>query len=298
MRATMNWIVDAHHHIWRQRDLPWLMGPMQPRIFGPYEPIRRDYAIEEYLSDIEGSGVAQSIYVQANWAPTQAVDEVAWVQAEADRTGYPHAIVGYADLRDPDVGDVLEAQSQHPLLRGIRMQLHWHENEQYRFADGPALVNDAALRRGVGLLAEHNLVFELQIFTAQMEDGAAFAQAFPDVPMVLAHCGMPEDLTPEGWQAWRVGMETLAVVPNVSVKLSGLGTFIHRVDQAHIERTVRETVALFGPERCLWGSNFPIEKLWTDYASLLDAYRKALAHLSEADRAQIFAGTAQRLYRL
>ena len=74
--------------------------------------------------------------------------------------------------------------------------------------------------------------------------------------------------------------------------------FIHRVDQAHIERTVRETVALFGPERCLWGSNFPIEKLWTDYASLIDAYRAALAYLSGADQAQIFAGTAQRLYRL
>ena len=298
MRATMNRIVDAHHHIWRQRDLPWLMGPMQPRIFGPYEPIRRDYAIEEYLGDIEGSGVAQSIYVQANWAPARAVDEVAWVQAEADRTGYPHAIVGYADLRDPDVGDVLKAQAQYPLLRGIRMQLHWHENEQYRFADGPAVMNDAALRRGIGLLAEHGFVFELQVFTAQMEDSAAFAEAFPDVPIALAHCGMPEDLTPEGWQAWRAGMEQLAAVPSVSVKLSGLGTFIHGVDQAHIEHTVRETVALFGPERCLWGSNFPIEKLWTDYASLIDAYREALVHLSEADRAQIFAGTAQRLYRL
>ena len=101
MRATMDRIVDSHHHIWRQRDLPWLEGPMLPRIFGPYEPIRRDYAIEEYLGDIEGSGIAQSIYVQANWAPARAVDEVAWVQAEADRTGYPHAIVGYADLRDP-----------------------------------------------------------------------------------------------------------------------------------------------------------------------------------------------------
>ena len=298
MRATMNGIVDAHHHIWRQRDLPWLLGPMQPRIFGPYEPIRRDYAIEEYLGDIEGSGVAQSIYVQANWAPAQAVDEVAWVQAEADRTGYPHAIVGYADLRDPDVGDVLKAQSQYPLLRGIRMQLHWHENEQYRFADGPAVMNDAALRRNVGLLADHGLVFELQIFSAQMADGAAFAKAFPDVPMVLAHCGMPENLTPEGWQAWREGMERLAAVPSVSVKLSGLGTFIHRVDpgpyRAHGARDCR----LFGPERCLWGSNFPIEKLWTDYASLIGAYRKALAYLSEADQAQIFAGTARRLYRL
>ena len=140
MRATMDRIVDSHHHIWRRQDLPWLEGPMLPRIFGPYEPIRRDYAIEEYLGDIESSGIAQSIYVQANWAPAQAVDEVAWVQAEADRMGYPHAIVGYADLRHPDVGEVLKAQSRFPLLRGIRMQLHWHEKEQYRFADGPAVM--------------------------------------------------------------------------------------------------------------------------------------------------------------
>jgi len=298
MRAIMDRIVDAHHHIWRKRDLPWLLGPMQPRIFGPYEPIRRDYAIEEYLSDIEGCGIAQSIYVQANWAPAQAVDEVAWVQTEADRTGYPHAIVGYADLRNPNVADVLEAQCQYPLLRGIRMQLHWHENELYRFADGPAVMNDPALHRNVGLLAERGLVFELQIFTAQMEDGAAFAEAFPDVPMVLTHCGMPEDLTPEGWRAWREGMRRLAAVPSVSVKLSGLGTFIHAVDQAHIERTVGETIALFGPERCLWGSNFPIEKLWTDYASLIGAYREALAHLSPAAQEAIFGGTARRLYRL
>ena len=294
----MDRIVDAHHHIWRQRDLPWLEGPMLPRIFGPYEPIRRDYAVEEYLGDIAGSGVAQSIYVQANWVPAQAVDEVAWVQAEADRTGYPHAIVGYADLRDPDVADVLKAQSQYPLLRGIRMQLHWHENEQYRFADGPAVMNDVALRRNVGLLAERDLLFELQVFTAQMEDGAAFAAAFPDMPMVLAHCGMPEDMTPEGWRAWRAGMTRLAAVPSVSVKLSGLGTFIHGLDQAHIERTVRETVDLFGPERCLWGSNFPIEKLWTDYASLIGAYRQALANLSPAAQEAIFCDTARRLYRL
>ena len=298
MRATMNGIVDAHHHIWRQRDLPWLLGPVQPRIFGPYEPIRRDYAIEEYLGDVEDCGIAQSVYVQANWAPAQAVGEVAWVQAEADRTGYPHAIVGYADLRDPEVESVLKAQAQYPLLRGIRMQLHWHENELYRFAEGPAVMNDPALRRNVGLLAKHGLVFELQIFTAQMEDGAAFAEAFPDVPMILTHCGMPEDLTPEGWSAWREGMERLAAVPSVSVKLSGLGTFIHTVDRAHIGRTVGETVALFGPGRCLWGSNFPIEKLWTDYANLIGAYREALAPLSPAAQEAIFAGTARRLYRL
>ncbi len=65
-------VIDAHHHIWRQADLPWLVGPMLPRIFGPYEPIRRDYPIEEFLADIAGSGVVKSVYVQANWAPGSA----------------------------------------------------------------------------------------------------------------------------------------------------------------------------------------------------------------------------------
>ena len=294
----MKGVVDAHHHVWRRRDLPWLSGPMRPRIFGPYEAIRRDYPIEEYLRDIDGCGVEKSVYVQANWAPAHAVDEVAWVQALADRTGFPHAIVGHVDLRAPDAAAVLRAQRRYPLLRGIRMQLHWHENPQYRFADGPAVMNDPALRRQFGLLAEHGLVFELQLFAAQMRDGAAFAAAFADVPMVLAHCGMPEDLSPEGLRAWREGMAALAAVPNVFVKLSGLGTFLHALDRCHIERTVRETVVLFGAERCLFGSNFPIEKLWTGYAALCAAYRTALADRSEAERAAIFSGTARRLYRL
>ena len=112
------------------------------------------------------------------------------------------------------------------------MQLHWHENPQYRFADGPAVMKDAALRRHVGLLADRTaLLFELQVFTAQMEDTAAFAASFPDVPMVLAHCGMPEDLTAQGLprpgaSAWRGSPR----YPSVSVKLSGLGTFVHRLD--------------------------------------------------------------------
>ena len=79
-------IIDAHHHIWRQADLPWLLGPEQPRIFGPYKAIMRDYLIEEFLDDIKGSGIEKSVYVQANWAPNWFADEAAWVQSVADRS--------------------------------------------------------------------------------------------------------------------------------------------------------------------------------------------------------------------
>jgi predicted TIM-barrel fold metal-dependent hydrolase len=291
-------IVDAHHHIWRQADLPWLQGPMVPRIFGPYEPIRRDYPIAEYLGDIAGTGVEKSVYVQTNWAKSGAVDEVAWVQATADAHGWPHAIVGYADLLDDDVGEVLERQAMFPLTRGVRMQLHWHANPQYRFAPGPELMSDPTLRRNLRRLADHGWSFDLQVFASQMADAARLAADTPDVTFVLQHCGMPEDLTPAGRAAWREGMRRLADRPNVVNKLSGLGTFIHRNDPAHVAEIVVETAAMFGPDRCLFGSNFPIEKLWTSYADLVDAFRAAvLAFPDDAQRAML-AGTAARVYRL
>jgi predicted TIM-barrel fold metal-dependent hydrolase len=101
-------IVDAHFHIWRQADLPWLTGPMQPRIFGPYEPIRRDYPMAEYLVDVTGTGVEKSVYVQANWPVDRSEAEVAWVEGVALETGWPHAIVGYADMTAPDVRPALD----------------------------------------------------------------------------------------------------------------------------------------------------------------------------------------------
>ena len=99
---------------------------------------------------------------------------------------------------------------------------------------------------------------------------------------------------PPGAPAWR----QLAHCPNVVSKLSGLGTFIHRNDAAHITAVLDDTVAIFGADRCLFGSNFPIEKLWTNYRDLVDAYRTATTRLSPGQRDAIFAGTARRVYRL
>ena len=291
-------IVDAHHHIWRRADLPWLQGPMLPRIFGPYEPLRRDYPIEEYLADIAGTGVERSVYVQTNWAKDGAVDEVAWVQSVADTHGFPHAIVGYADLLDDGAGAILQRQSRFPLMRGVRMQLHWHEEPMYRFAASPDLMSDPVFRRNLRRLADHGWSFDLQVFASQMRDAAALAAANPDITFVLQHCGMPEDLSAAGRRAWREGMERLADVPNVVCKLSALGTFIHRNDPAHVADIVATCVELFGADRCLFGSNFPIEKLWTSYPELVAAYRRALAGQPPEVRDAALATTAARVYRL
>ena len=291
-------IVDAHHHIWRQADLPWLQGPMLPRIFGPYEPIRRDYPIAEFLADIAASGVEKSVYVQCNWAKDKAVEEAAWVQGVADEHGWPHAIVGYADLLSDDVAATLKRQAKFPLMRGIRMQLHWHENEMYRFAASPDLMSDARLRKNIRLLADYGWSFDLQVFTSQMANAAKLAADNPDITFILQHAGMLEDLSPQGRAGWREGMKRLAGQPNIVSKLSGLGTFIHRNDPRHIADIVGETLGMFGEKRCLFGSNFPIEKLWTSYADLAGAYRKALASFPEATQRAALSETAISVYRL
>ncbi len=290
-------VIDAHHHIWRQDDLPWLKGPMVPRIFGPYEPLRRDYPISEFLADVAGTGVEKSVYVQANWPPDKAEDEVAWVQGQADESGWPHAIVGYADFMADDVRPALDRLAKYPLMRGVRMQLHWHENELYRFASRPDLCDDPLFRRNFGALADYGFTFDLQVFRSQMEAAARLAADFPGTTLILQHAGMLEDLSEAGRSAWRESMRALAAHPNVFSKLSGLGTFIHRNDPEHIAWIARETVALFGAERCLFGSNFPIEKLWTNYAALLDAHRAAVSHLAKAEQRAILYDTAAKIYR-
>jgi len=290
-------VVDGHHHIWRQADLPWLMGPMQPRIFGPYEPIRRDYPIEEFRADLDGLGVVKSVYAQTNWSPEAYEDEAAWVQRTADKTGWPHAIVAYADVSADDVRPQLDRLSRYPLVRGVRMQLHWHENPLYRFAAHGDLCADPTIRRNVARLADYDWSFDLQVFAPQMPGAAGLAEACPKVTFVLQHAGMLEDLSSAGRAAWRAGMVRLSACPNIVCKLSGLGTFIHRNDPAHIAAIVAEALAILGPDRCLFGSNFPIEKLWINYRALVEAYLDAVKS-NARHRDAIMLDTAMRVYRI
>ena len=291
-------MIDSHHHIWRQHDLPWLLGPEVPRIFGRYESIKRDYTIGEYLLDIDKTGISKSVYVQANWAPNWYVDEAAWVQSVSRKYGWPHAIVAYADFTVEDVTPQLEKLSQFDLVRGIRQQLHWHVNPEYRFAQDPYIANNATFQKNIARLADYNWCFDLQVFTGQWMQADNLLKACPDVNFVLQHAGMITDVSDEGWREWRQAMSALAKNPNLFVKLSGLGTFNHRVDMHHIETVVNTTVETFGAQRCMFGSNFPIEKIWSSYDELLDTYVKVLANFDSADVDSIFQGTAQSIYRL
>jgi len=288
-------LVDAHHHIWPADGLPWLDGQMVPRIFGPYEPLRgKAYTIDEYKADAEARDFAQSVYVQANWRLEDSLKEVEWVQAQHERTGWPHAIVGSADLFAPDALDMIDAQLEaSPLLRGTRLQLHWHEHEPFRFASAPDRAQDETFNRNLARLPERGLLFELQVFPNQLDSALKLVEAHPDLTFVLIHAGMPIAGEP-----WREALHELARHPNANVKLSGQGTFVHRVDPSLIADVTRTVLEAFGSERAMFGTNFPIESIWTDFSSLVDAWLGVLAEYPDEVRQDVLGRTARRVYRL
>lgn len=289
-------IVDAHHHIWRFDRTPWLQGPPVPRIFGEYSALRRDYLMADFLNDCRASGVVQSVYVQINVAPGDEVEEVQWVSSVAKESGMPNAITAFANLAGANVSATLDAQLGYPGVKAIRQQLHWHEKAQYRFASRPDLIDDVAWRRGLAEVSRRNLAFELQVFSSQMQGATRLVRDFPDLHFILIHAGMLEDRSPAGWQQWREAMIELARLPNVSVKLSGLGTFLRACREQDWRDVIVQTVDCFGPQRCMFGSNFPIERLWTSYGELVRVFKRCIASYSGDERRALLSGTARRVY--
>jgi len=129
-----------------------------------------------------------------------------------------------------------------------------------------------------------------------MAQAAKLAHEYPHAAIVLEHGGLPADESVAGWTAWRKGMALMAAESNVFAKISGLGMFNHMCTAQSVAPVLREMVVMFGAERCMFGSNFPVDKLWVSYADMIAAYREAVAELSETERRALMHDTAWRVY--
>jgi predicted TIM-barrel fold metal-dependent hydrolase len=294
---AMQKVIDSHHHIWRKKDLPWL-NEGQPRIFGDYTALKRDYSIDEFKADTAPCNVVKSVYVQANWGHDRAVDEARWVDETGRMDGMPNGMVAFADLNSSEVERMLDAYMGIPIVKGVRQHLHWHKNPDFSYVPVPDMFDQKQWRSGLTKVGERGLSFDLQVFPGQMVGAAAMVADFPNISFILNHGGMLDNREPQNVELWRNGMAALAKQPNVYVKLTGLGTFDHKATLALVEPIVRTSLELFGPKRLVYGSNFPIEKLWTTYQGYFNNIWQALGDASETDRDDIFYGNAERVYRL
>jgi predicted TIM-barrel fold metal-dependent hydrolase len=285
------WDLGRHYHAWLQDE------PLPPHPAGDVSPIARSYLIDDYSTDIAGCNVVGAVYVECGLPDAERLRETDWLQSLVETRGWPNAIVAGATLESPDAAASIEAQASRTAVRGIRQILNWHSDARKTYCKRN-LLDDPAWQRGFALLSRFGLSFDLQIYPSQMAQAAALAAAHPDTLIILNHTGMPVDRDEAGFAVWRDGMARLAAHPNVMAKISGLGLVDPDWTIESIRPFVLETIDLFGPERSMFASNLPVDKLYGSVADVFGSFAAIVAGCSTDEREQLFQRTATRAYRL
>ncbi len=293
-------IVDSHHHtIWDyETNYPWMSVPMRPMIFGDdWSAMKQEYRVEEFIVDSASHNVTQSVHVQANFDMSRPADETKGLQGFADQHGFPHGIVAHADLTDPNVETTLASHRQYANTRGIRQQVYYHaENEYWRFVDQPGFCLSNAFRRGLAAIGAHDLAFDWQGFDSQFGDLAELAKAHSGQRFCLVHAGMLTSLDTSTTNAWREALQQLVPLDNVFIKVSGLNTFTRQLDEPTMTYVTDTVLDMFGADRCFYGSNYPVERMWTPLADYTAVQKRAMAGRSDQVNQKFFHDTAKAFY--
>lgn len=270
-------IIDAHHHLWDPADRPY------PWMDDSVAPIRRRFDVDDLRAATQDTGVTRTVVVQAVHDP----GETAWLLEQPAPVA---GVIGWVDLTAPDVADRIAAVRALPggdRLVGIR---HLAQDEP-----DPDWLGRLDVARGVRALAGAGLVFDVLVRAREHAAALALVDAVPDASFVLDHAGKPS--IDGGDPAWRGRMTDLAARPNVTCKVSGLFTEAGPDWRDRpVDRYVREAVEQFGPERSLFGSDWPVSTLATGYAEVVQRTTDALADLSTTEHDAVFGGTAARIY--
>jgi L-fuconolactonase len=301
-------IVDAHHHFWEVHGMPYLRNELAADMAGSGHHVVATVAIEckaRYRTE-----VAEAL---------GPVGETVWLAADAAPAS---AIVGWADLRLGDaVLQVLEAhiEAGRGYFRGVRLRAAWHEDPAlHPSTEGQSgLLLEASVWRAVRQLARLGLTLDVWAFHTQLAEVAKLAAAAPEARIVLNHCGGPLGIGPfagkrnEVFADWQSRMLELSSYPNLSVKLGGLG--MPRIGfpfaQGELPPTsqvlakawapyVETCIEAFGAERCMFESNFPVDKGMCSYGVLWNAFKRIAYAYSANEKAALFSGTASAHYGL
>ena len=288
--------IDAHHHLWdlKHCHYPWLLAKGERRFFGDPAPIQRNYLPEDFLTESVRYKPEQSVHIQVGVSRDDEIKETAWLQS---LTSAPQAIVAATDLCARNLPDRLDAHGEHDRFRGVRQIIGRHEEEDRKHGSD-ALLDNPAFVSGLQELAARELSFDLQMISPQIPRLLPVLRQVPELRVALCHCGSPWDQTPEGLAGWRQGLDELAQFPNLCCKVSGLGMFNPQWTDQDLRPLISQVLDIYGPERVMFGSNFPVDKLYNSYAALWRCYDTATADFTPSEREQMFFHTAADFYRI
>jgi predicted TIM-barrel fold metal-dependent hydrolase len=292
-------IVDAHQHFWDPvaNNHPWLKPEAHiPFRYGDYSAIKRRYLPDEYLSDAALHDVRETVYVETEWDPATPIDETRYATVLSERFGLPNAIVAQVRLDRDDAASVLAGQAAFSLVRSVR-----HKPGGSATPDGVGkertLMSDEKWRRGYALLERHGLHFDLQTPWWNLDEAIVLARDFPRTLIVLNHAGLPADRSEAGLAGWHRAMSRFASEPNVRVKISGLGQRDRPWTVVGNRWIVEEIVAMFGAERAMFASNFPVDSLCGSFDAIFTGFKTIASRYSQAEQLNLFHDTARTVYR-
>ena len=273
-------IVDSHQHLWRigQNGHAWPTPDLAP--------IHRDFAATDLTAEAGAAGVDATVLVQSQ--PSDL--DTDWMLEVAETSPLIQGVVGWADLEAPGAPQRLAELARRPKLRGIRPMLQGLSDDHWILRD--------TVRPALEALLKHGLRFDALVFTRHLTAIDTVAKTFPDLPIVIDHCAKPP-LASGSLTAWRDAIARVADNANVTCKLSGLFTEM-RADQPLGDATAvaDHVLSIFGPDRLMWGSDWPVVLLRKPYGTWLD-WTKAWLDGKTADvRTNILGNNARRVYAL
>jgi predicted TIM-barrel fold metal-dependent hydrolase len=288
-------IVDTHVHFWNHKHpelrWDWLAADAVHPILGDIDGIKSEVFDARHLwAEARFADVTHFVHVQAAIGSPDPVTETVWLTEMAGRHGIPHGIVGHADLGSDDAERQLARHLESPLFRGVR-----------DFAAEPTLAAGdlpATYDRSLRFLAAHDLVFDLDCEYPNMAAAGALAARHPDLRIVLEHFGYPRRRDDDYFQAWRAALTDLAKYPNVVCKISGLAMTDPLFSRESLRPWAEHCLDSFGPQRCVVGSNWPVDRLFSSYDSIMDCYRDYVSTLSADEQRAVLSGNALDIYRL
>ena len=238
------------------------------------------------------------MHVETEWDPADPVGETRWLQEIIAASGLPSAIVAQARLDRDDVEQVLAGHAAFARVRGIRHKPAAAPSPDRVERGAPGSMGDPKWRRGYAMLARHDLSFDLQTPWWHLAEAAELARDVPDTQIILNHTGLPSDRSEAGLAGWREAMRKLAQAPNVACKISGLGQPGRPWTVAGNGPIVLDTIEIFGVERCMFASNFPVDSLIADFDTIFDGFKTIVAGFSPGEQTALFHDNAVRFYRL
>jgi L-fuconolactonase len=278
-------IIDAHQHFWQLNrgapyDYSWLEKPAAAKI-------RRDFLPADLKPLLDAVGVTHTVFVQTQ----HHLDENRWVLGLADAHPWIVGVVGWVDLASPRVAEQVEEFKSHPKFVGVR---HITQDEP----DDDFIVRPDVLR-GLKTLERLGVPFDLLFYVKHLKHAVTVAKAVPTLPLVVDHLAKPR-IKDHAFDDWLPHLAAAAKMPNVYCKLSGLVTEADHANWqvADLRPYVEQALELFGPARCMYGSDWPVCELASSYRRVFEAMQEITRSLTAAERESIFSGTATKFYGL